>query len=260
MINLFKKIYLIFLRINSLRSIISFVKAFVYLQVLRKKPKIFNGDDKNISDKTVASNMRIIHEDGTLPEHPTSKFLFNIGLNQGNPKSDMLIEPVNAVLSSRISAKIDAEVLSIGPRSLGEVLNIQSHGYQYKKIKAVDLFSISSKIDVGDIHNLPYADNSFDVVFCGWVIAYSENKKLAASEITRVLKPGGIFSIGVSYSPKTNEEQILQRGYLVGSEDRLESTAQILELFEDNVGRIYFETNPEDLGKHSQIICTGSVK
>jgi len=260
MTNPLKKMYVIFLRINSLRSGISFIKAFIYLQVLRKKPRVFSGDDNNISNKTIASNMRIIHEDGTLPEHPTSKTFFNIGLNQGNPKSDMIIEPVNSVLSSRLSKKIDAKVLTIGPRSLGEVLNIQSHGYQYKNIKAVDLFSISSKIDIGDIHNLPYDDNSFDVVFCGWVVAYSENKKLAVSEIARVLKPNGIFSIGVSYSPKTNEEQIRERGYLIGSEDRLENTAQILELFEDNVKNIYFETNPEDLRKHSQIICTGSVK
>ena len=142
--NPFNKIYVIFLRINSLRSLIAFIKSFVYLKILKKKTKIFSGNDSNISSKTVSSNMRIIHEEGNLPEHPTEKFIFNIGMNQGNPKSDMIIEPVNAILSSRLSKKNEMQVLSIGPRSLGEVLNIQSHGYSYNNIKAVDLFSISS--------------------------------------------------------------------------------------------------------------------
>jgi hypothetical protein len=258
--NNFKKIYSTSLRINLLRSSIAFLKAFFYLKILRKQPRVFHGDDKNISENTLTSNMRIISEKSDLPKHPTSKFIFNIGLNQGNPKSDMIIEPVNAVLSSKIRKKMDVKVLTVGPRSLGEVLNIQAHGYQYKNISAIDLFSISSKIDVGDIHSLPYADNSFDVVLCGWVIAYSENKKLAASEIARVLKPGGIFSIGVSYSPQTNAEQIQARGYLIGSEDRLEKAVDVFDLFEDNLDKIYFQTNPEDAEKHSQIICTGSIK
>tara|TARA_B100000963_G_scaffold126537_1_gene110433 strand:+ start:5591 stop:6361 length:771 start_codon:yes stop_codon:yes gene_type:complete len=255
-----KKIYSALLRINKVRSLISFFQAFFYIKILRNKPKQFIGDSTNISDKTISSNMRIIHEDGSLPEHPSEKFLFNIGLNQGNPKSDMIIEPVNSILASKICDKEMIKVLSIGPRSMGEILNIQSHGYPYKNIYAIDLFSISKKIQIGDIHNLPYQDNFFDVVFCGWVIAYSENKKLAVSEICRVLKPGGLFSIGVSYSPETNDEQINKRGYLVGTKDRLNDSYEIQDLFDDMIDKVYFRTCPEDLKKHSQIIITGSVK
>ncbi|MAZ46358.1 MAG: hypothetical protein CMM98_02125 [Rickettsiales bacterium] len=256
----FRKFYKLFLRINALRNLISFTKAFFYLKILRKKPKIYNGNKENISSKTISSNMRVVHEEGKLPEHPTERFLFNIGLNQGNPKSDMIIEPVNSVLSSKLIPKERVKVLSIGPRSLGEILNIQSHGYEYKNISAIDLFSISSKINIGDIHNIPYEDDKFDVIFCGWVIAYSENKKLACSEIVRVLKPGGIFSIGVSYSPITNEEQIKKRGYLIGTKDRIINTQEIKDLFENSINQIYFETNPENKDLHSQIILTGSVK
>ena len=171
-----KKIYFSLLRINRLRSLISFFLAFIYLKILRRKPKLFSGDSSNISKKTLSSNMRIINENGNLPSHPTEKFLFNIGLNQGNPKSNMIIEPVNSILASKIYDKEKLKVLSIGPRSMGEILNIQSHGYEYKNIYAIDLFSISKKIKIGDIHDIPYSDDFFDIVFCGWVIAYSENK------------------------------------------------------------------------------------
>ena len=255
-----KKIYFSLLRINKLRSLISFILAFIYLKILRKKPKIFLGDTSNISNKTLSSNMRIINENGSLPKHPTEKFLFNIGLNQGNPKSNMIIEPINSISASKIYNKEKLKVLSIGPRSMGEILNIQSHGYDYKNIYAIDLFSISKKIKIGDIHDIPYSDDFFDIVFCGWVLAYSENKKLAVREICRVLKSGGLFSIGVSYSPVSNDEQISKRGYLVGSKDRLRDSSEIEDLFDDKIDEIYFRTNPKNLSEHSQIIITGSIK
>ncbi len=41
-----------------------------------------------------------------------------------------------------------------------------SHGLN---IRGLDLFSCSPRIDVGDMHDMRYADNSFDVIFLGWV-------------------------------------------------------------------------------------------
>ena len=46
------------------------------------------------------------------------------------------------------------------------------------------------------ILDLPFKDGSFDCVVCSKVIEYLEDDLKAFEEITRVLKPGGMFIIG----------------------------------------------------------------
>lgn len=45
----------------------------------------------------------------------------------------------------------------------------------------------------GDIENLPFKDNSFDVVVASFVIVHLKNLQKAFDEVYRVLKTGGIF-------------------------------------------------------------------
>lgn len=51
---------------------------------------------------------------------------------------------------------------------------------------------------VGDIHNLPFKDNSIDAVICMAVLEHVEDPKRAMEEVYRVLKPGGYAFI---YAP-----------------------------------------------------------
>jgi ubiquinone/menaquinone biosynthesis C-methylase UbiE len=47
---------------------------------------------------------------------------------------------------------------------------------------------------LGDINKLPFEDNSFDIVFSGGVLEYFENYEIPMSEMTRVLRPNGVFA------------------------------------------------------------------
>ena len=248
------------LRLNSVRSLLSVCLTFFILKILRKKISFFNGDKTNIGLNTIESNLRIIYAKSDLPEYADAKFISGIGINQGGVKADMLLEPVNAVLAARLIKRSTCEVLSIGPRSLGELLNIRSHGYSYDKITGVDLFSMFSKIKIGDMHQLPFPDNHFDIVLCGWVLAYSENRNIAAAEIMRVLKPGGLVSVGVSYTNETNDEQRKKRGYLIGTEDRIKSCEQIRTYFANGIQEVFFSVDPDYEQIHSQILFVAAVK
>ncbi len=44
---------------------------------------------------------------------------------------------------------------------------------------------------VGDIHNMPFADNSLDAIICMAVLEHIENPIKACDELYRTLKPGG---------------------------------------------------------------------
>jgi ubiquinone/menaquinone biosynthesis C-methylase UbiE len=49
----------------------------------------------------------------------------------------------------------------------------------------------SIEFRTGDVENLPYDDNSFDVVTCSHSFHHYPNQKRALAEMRRVLKPGG---------------------------------------------------------------------
>ena len=53
-----------------------------------------------------------------------------------------------------------------------------------------DLESPLAKVKM-DIHQMPFDDNSFDVVFCNHVMEHVADDHQAMGEILRVLKPGG---------------------------------------------------------------------
>jgi ubiquinone/menaquinone biosynthesis C-methylase UbiE len=47
------------------------------------------------------------------------------------------------------------------------------------------------RFDVGDVERLPYEDNSFDIITCSHSFHHYPDKERAASEMYRVLRPGG---------------------------------------------------------------------
>jgi len=57
---------------------------------------------------------------------------------------------------------------------------------------------------VCDVCELPFADNSFDAISCRFGFMFFPDMQLAASEIARVLKPGGIVSTSVWNIPEKN--------------------------------------------------------
>jgi len=79
-----------------------------------------------------------------------------------------------------VRAGAEAYGLDLTPEAIEHVRNrLNLYGLEAKEYK------------VGDAENLPYADNSFDLVYSWGVIHHSPNTYKALSEIYRVLKPGG---------------------------------------------------------------------
>ncbi len=84
---------------------------------------------------------------------------------------------------------------------------------RFKKLKHIDLVTAdlySPIVDVkADICDLPFEDNSFDIIFCNHVLEHIEDDEKAMQELYRVLKPKGfgIFQIPQDYSrEKTYED------------------------------------------------------
>ena len=123
-------------------------------------------------------------------------------LKEGHPA---LAEGSLASLESYLKKNgITPKTLFRGKVKVLEVGSGNSAFLNLAKQKGVNIFGVD--VDFNYAHNvpqviarieqLPYADNSFDVVFSRAVFdqgVYDQNPVLMVSEIKRILKPGGIY-------------------------------------------------------------------
>jgi hypothetical protein len=74
-------------------------------------------------------------------------------------------------------------LLIIGPRYEPEIFMARGLGWAADGVRGLDTFSYSPLVDVGDMHDLPYADASFSGIVCGWTLSYSTRPEVAAKEM-----------------------------------------------------------------------------
>ncbi|MCI0440652.1 MAG: class I SAM-dependent methyltransferase [Chloroflexi bacterium] len=88
--------------------------------------------------------------------------------------------------------------------SPGEVAGIDFAENQIERARAsaAEKGISNTRFEVGNVYELPFADNSFDVVFCHTLLEHLKEPHRALSEMYRVLKPGGV--IGVSEGDRGN--------------------------------------------------------
>lgn len=230
------------LLVDSIRFIITFVRYVWFVMILRRI-KVYNTTTEAVAPNTVMHNI---------------KGMRDVGVN----RSHLILRPLVSIDQVRSQIR-NKKILTIGARSEGEFYNLLGYGFSRANITILDLISYSPYFDLGDMHHMPYADSTFDISVSSWVIAYSDNKRLAAAEMIRVTKPNGFIAISCESHPLTNDEIKAQAGYLPGSEERLYRLDQILKDFEGSIDHIYF-SHPEskivpDQG-YSQMIAIFSIK
>jgi SAM-dependent methyltransferase len=206
------------LLIDAVRYVVAALR-YLWFVIVRRRLRTWDlekGIAAGVAENTIHHNLRGIRDLAVARSH-------------------LLVRPLSVI--EAVTAQ--AEVLSIGPRSEGELLNLTAHGFEWSRIRGLDLISYSPRIELGDMHQMPFQDASFDVVIAGWVLAYSERPTVAANEIVRVTRPGGLVAVAVEYSPLSEEEVVKLMGYRPGAAGRIASCEEILSFFGDAVDRIY---------------------
>ena len=67
-----------------------------------------------------------------------------------------------------------------------------------------ELYGLEAELRVADAENLPFEDETFDVVYSFGVLHHTPDTKKAISETQRVLEPGGKAFIMLYYKPSLN--------------------------------------------------------
>ncbi|MBP3791631.1 MAG: class I SAM-dependent methyltransferase [Methanobrevibacter sp.] len=125
--------------------------------------------------------------------------------------------PVSLWGLKHLDIKPDDVILDVG---CGGGININRMSKKAKKVYGVD-YSIESvklsrevnmqeiydgKVEVvkGDVQDLPFDDESFDIVTAFETVYFWPNIEKCFGEVKRVLKPGGIFLIGLESNGSDN--------------------------------------------------------
>jgi SAM-dependent methyltransferase len=175
---------------------------------------------------------------------------FTLGSYVGSDRSNQMIRPLLSI--GRVFENVaDLKVLSIGPRTEMELFALLAAGFALPNIMLIDLFSYSPFIRVGDMHQIDSADNQFDIIVFGDVLAYSKTPEVAVGEIVRVARHKAIITTGhgvtKGHVPLFCKDQ--KPGMAVDPTMglRVQSTEDIIGCFRPHVGHIYFRCEPEDV-------------
>lgn len=114
-------------------------------------------------------------------------------------------------------------VLCVGCRNRDEIIYFRKKGASH--VVGIDLYSDHPDIEVMDMHDLKYPDGSFDVVYSRHSFEHAFDKRKAAHEFVRVLKPGGVVVIEVPGDYKGGADY-----------NKFDSLNDVLVAFGDHVG------------------------
>ncbi|HEU5475261.1 MAG TPA: methyltransferase domain-containing protein [Actinophytocola sp.] len=80
----------------------------------------------------------------------------------------------------------------VGPRGAVSAVDLAP-----ENVVAADARDTGARVRQGDLTELPYADDSFDVAWCANAVQYLDDERLrrALAELRRVVRPGGLVAV-----------------------------------------------------------------
>ena len=121
----------------------------------------------------------------------------NLGLGCGNPQLIANICEGETVLDLGSGAGFDCFLASKKVGDIGQVIGVDMTFEMVTKARNNAYENNYNNVDfrLGEIENLPVADNTVDVIIANCVINLSHNKQRVYDEAYRVLKEGGRLAI-----------------------------------------------------------------
>jgi len=164
-----------------------------------------DGSDDSIEKATKFLAQYSLQSGGNQPKDPKSFAWTNWG------RSEEMRRIQTSIIKEYIVNKPDAKMLTLGPRWVAEVEFLRGHFNM--SVIGLDLFSSDeSFVKIGDMHKMPFDNNTFDIVYEKNTYNKSYDIRKALDETVRVLKPGGMiiydecmdYTIGVNENARTN--------------------------------------------------------
>lgn len=175
----------------------------------------------------------------------------NMGLGCGNPQAIASIKPGETVLDLGSGGGFDCFLAARAVGEEGRVIGVDMTPEMISKARGnMEQAKVNNvEFRLGEIENLPVADNSVDVIISNCVINLSPQKSKVYEDAYRVLKPGGRLAISdivatVELPEEVKNDLALYSGCVAGA-----STIEELESMLAEAGFGDIRITPKDQGK-----------
>jgi SAM-dependent methyltransferase len=159
----------------------------------------------------------------------------NMGLGCGNPQAIASLRPGETVIDLGSGGGFDCFLASRAVGKKGQVIGIDMTPEMISKARENALKTGLDNVEfrLGEIENLPVADNNVDVIISNCVINLSPDKKRVFKEAYRVLKNGGRLAIAdivaISLLPDEIKNDLALHSGCVAGAQQIDELRTLLE-------------------------------
>lgn len=175
----------------------------------------------------------------------------NLGLGCGNPRAIAGLKPGEVVLDLGSGGGFDCFLAAQQVGDSGRVIGVDMTPEMVSRARANAEKGGFHNVEfrLGEIENLPVADNSVDVIISNCVINLSPDKPRVFTEALRVLKPGGRLAVSdvVAFTElpdSIREDMMLYSGCIAGA-----SMTSEVEAMLNKAGFKNISVDPKDESK-----------
>ena len=172
------------------------------LRALARTPGIFDVASMALQLRDARRVERITDDHAVKDDHHVVVQDYNASITQKHAiHATRRAEEYYQILDLPPRDVADERLLIVGPRNIMEFYIAWTYGFSWKHMTGIDLYSTNPKILVMNMEAMTFPDESFDAIAMSATLAYAQDVETTLREMWRVLKPGGHFAFGQTYTP-----------------------------------------------------------